>query len=95
MLEELTSAAREENLYEANSIEIEKLKTGLSHSLERDLAAQKSDIIELLESELAGRYFYDAGTVRYSVGRDRQVQTALELAGDRMRYDSLLKGPAI
>ena len=95
MLEELASAAREEDLYEANSSEIEKLKTGLGHSLERDMAAQKSDIVELLESELAGRYFYDAGTVRYSLARDRQVQTALEIAGDRMRYDSLLKGPAL
>ena len=94
LLEELVSAAREENLYEANSSEIEKLRTGLSHSLERELAAQKSDIIELLESELAGRYFYDAGTVEYSLARDRQVQRALGIAGDRMHYESLLKGTA-
>ncbi|MDF1560274.1 MAG: S41 family peptidase [Bacteroidales bacterium] len=95
MLEELASAAREENLYDANSNEIEKLKAGLSHSLDRDMTVQKSDIIELLESELAGRYFYDAGSVRYSLKRDRQVQTALEIAGDRMRYNNLLKGTAM
>lgn len=92
MLEELASAAREENLYDANSSEIEKLKAGLSHSLDRDMTAQKSDIIELLESELAGRYFYDAGSVKYSLKRDRQVQAAMEIAGDRMRYNNLLKG---
>jgi carboxyl-terminal processing protease len=92
MLEELASAAREENLYDANSSEIENLKAGLSHSLDRDMTAQKSDIIELLESELAGRYFYDAGSVRYSLKRDRQVQAAMEIAGDRMRYNNLLKG---
>lgn len=90
LLGELANAAREENLYDANSDEIEKLKKGLSHSLERDLEAQKDDITELIESELAGRYFYDAGVVEYSLPGDKQVQEALKIAGDRDRLYALL-----
>jgi carboxyl-terminal processing protease len=90
LLGELANAAKEENLYDANSDEIEKLKSGLSHSLERDLEAQKDDITELLESELAGRYFYDAGVVEYSLAGDSQVQEALKIAGDRQRLYAVL-----
>ena len=53
-----------------------------------------NDVVELLESELAGRYFYDSGMVRYSLTRDTQVSAAISIAGDRARYASLLKGTA-
>ena len=49
---------------------------------------------ELLESELAGRYFYDWGMVKYSVNRDTQIKEAIKIAGDRSGYASLLKAPA-
>jgi carboxyl-terminal processing protease len=90
LLGELADAAKEEGLYDANSDEIDKLQKGLSHSLDRDLEAQKDDITELIESELAGRYFYDAGVVEYSLAGDKQVQEAIKVAGDRERLYALL-----
>ena len=94
ILEELARVAREENLYDENREALEKLKSGLSHSLERELTEYRSDVTELLESELAGRYFYDWGMVEYSVSRDTQIKEAISIAGDRARYSSLLKTPA-
>jgi len=90
LLGELSEAAKEEGLFDANSSDIEKLQKGLSHSLDRDLEAQKEDITELIESELAGRYFYDAGVVEYSLAGDTQVQEALKAAGDTARLYALL-----
>ena len=92
LLGELVRVAKSEELYDDNSETIEKLKTGLSHSLERDMETYEKDVIELIESELAGRYFYDSGMVRYSLTRDSQVSAAIGIAGDRARYASLLKG---
>lgn len=94
ILEELARVAREENLYDENREALEKLKSGLSHSLERELTEYRSDVTELLESELAGRYFYDWGMVEYSVSRDTQIKEAISIAGDRARYSSLLKTPS-
>jgi hypothetical protein len=54
----------------------------------------RSEVEELLESELAGRYFYDWGMVKYSVNRDTQIKKQLNIAGDRSVYASLLKTPA-
>jgi len=94
LLDELVSAAGEEGLYEQNRGTIEQLKSGLGHSLERDMVLYRSEVEELLESELAGRYFYDWGMVKYSVNRDTQIKEAIKIAGDRSGYASLLKTPA-
>ncbi len=93
-LEDLVAVAREEKLYDENAQTLDKLKAGMSHSLERDLETQKLDVTELLESELAGRYFYDAGMVQYSLSRDNQVMEAVSIAEDGARYRSLLQTPA-
>ncbi|MRR18605.1 S41 family peptidase [bacterium] len=94
LLEELVRATGEEDLYSENSETIEKLKTGLSHNLEKDLSAYRTEVAELIESELAGRYFYDSGMVQYSLSRDSQVKEAISIAGDKARYQSLLRTPA-
>lgn len=72
---------------------MEKLKSGLSHTLEREMTLYRTDVTELIESELAGRYFYDWGMVEYSVTRDNQIKKAIEIAGNREQYASLLKAP--
>jgi carboxyl-terminal processing protease len=90
-LEDLVAVAKEEQLYDENIETIDKLKAGMSHSLASDLETQKRDVAELLESELAGRYFYDAGMVQYSLSRDNQVAEAVRIAEDTSRYRSLLQ----
>ncbi|MDZ7633050.1 MAG: S41 family peptidase [Bacteroidales bacterium] len=91
MLDELAKAAVEEDLFNDNRETIEKLRSGLAHTLERDMSAYRNDVAELIESELAGRYFYDSGMVQYSLTRDSQVKEAISIAGDRARYLSLLQ----
>ncbi len=84
----------EEGLYDSNREAMEKLKSGLSHTLEREMTLYRPDVTELIESELAGRYFYDWGMVEYSVTRDTQIKKAIDIAGNRAHYASLLKAPA-
>jgi carboxyl-terminal processing protease len=94
-LEDLIATASEEKLYDDNSKALEQLRAGLSHSLDRDITLRKDEVIELIESELAGRYFYDAGMIKHSLARDSQVKEAITISSDRERYASLLRGPAI
>ena len=93
LLDELVTTAVEEGLYEANREELDKLKSGLSHTLDRDMDLYRNDVTELIESELAGRYFYDRGMVEYSISRDTQIKEAIRIAGERDRYLSLLNTP--
>jgi carboxyl-terminal processing protease len=94
LLEELATVAKDENLYDGNKETIEKLQAGLGHSLDKDMEAYGKDVTELIESELAGRYFYDSGMVEYSLSRDSQVIAAIDMAGDRSRYAAILRGKA-
>ncbi len=94
LLEELATVAKDEKLYDGNKETIEKLQAGLSHSLDRDMETYGDDVAELIESELAGRYFYDSGMVKYSLSRDSQVIAAIDMAGNRSRYAAILKGKA-
>jgi len=95
LLDELVSVAGEEGLYEENRAAMDKLRSGLSHTLDREMTQNRGDVKEILESELAGRYFYDWGMVKYSVSRDTQVREAISIAGDKARYASLLRAPAV
>jgi carboxyl-terminal processing protease len=90
-LQELIATAREEKLFDSNRESLDKLQEGLVHSLDRDIAEQKEIVAELIESELAGRYFYDAGMIQYSLTRDAQVREAVRISADRVHYASLLK----
>jgi carboxyl-terminal processing protease len=95
LLDELVSVAGQEGLYEENRAALDKLKSGLSHTLDREMTQYRADVKEILESELAGRYFYDWGMVKYSVSRDTQIREAINIAGDKPRYASLLRAPAV
>lgn len=92
-LDNLVSVAKDEQLYNDNIPALDSLKAGLSHNLEKDMMSQKRDVTELIESDLAGRYFYDAGMVKYSLRRDTQVMEAVKIAEDRARYTALLQPP--
>jgi carboxyl-terminal processing protease len=91
-LNELIETASAEKLYDENKEEIDRLRTHFSHPLDQDLADQKQDVTELIESELAGRYFYDAGAIMYSLPRDSQVTDAVKPLADKARYASILRG---
>lgn len=90
-LEEFVQLTKSDSLYEANSATIAELEKGVSHNLENDMKSQKKDVAELIGSELAGRYFYNAGSVKYSLPYDRQVTEAAAVAADKALYDSFLK----
>ncbi|HUW92873.1 MAG TPA: S41 family peptidase [Bacteroidales bacterium] len=92
-LEEVVSLTKSEGLYEVNSGTIEELRKGVSHNLDNDLRNQKKDVAGLIESELVGRYFYDAGAVRYSLPFDKQVTEAVGIAANNTSYSSFLNVP--
>ncbi len=92
-LDEFISKSGEEGLYEKNKESIEKLRKDISHNLDNDLASNRQDIKEMLETELVGRYFYDEGLIRYSLSLDSQVKEALRIGADPNVYSSYLKAP--
>ena len=55
------------------------------------IKANEKEIVDLIEKEIAGRYFYQEGKVRIGLRNDEEVQEAIRLLNDLDRYETILK----
>ena len=51
----------------------------------------KNEIINIIEKEIAGRYYYQRGQVQMGLRNDKEVQEAIAVLNDPARYAKLLK----
>lgn len=91
-LEELIKAAKKEQYYESAEENIEKLKKNLTPDKESDLETFKPAVKSLLEEEIAGRYYYQAGSIEASLEEDIQLEKALDILLDSTMYREILSG---
>ena len=93
-LDDLIDIAKREKYYDRHKEVFDALETNLAHSLDNDLNFYKDEIIELLEDELSKRYFYESGSIAYSIHKDRLINKAIETLNNKELYESVLNGSA-
>ncbi|OFY83278.1 MAG: hypothetical protein A2V46_09515 [Bacteroidetes bacterium RBG_19FT_COMBO_42_7] len=91
-LNELITNAKREKYYDLHKDLFTELEKQLNHTLDEDLLTFKSEITGLLEDEILGRYFYEEGSIAWSVKTDEQVLRAVEILNKREDYNSILQG---
>jgi hypothetical protein len=64
----------------------------LNHTLGEDLQTFRNEITSLLEDEIISRYFYEDGSIAWSIKTDRQVSKAIEVLNSKEQYNSILQG---
>lgn len=70
--------------------EFNALHEKIKPNKETDLAKYKSEVIEILESEIASRYYYQKGRVEVSFKRDPFIKSALETLANKELYKNTL-----
>ncbi|MFK8164461.1 MAG: S41 family peptidase [Lewinella sp.] len=55
------------------------------------IQSYKNEIINIIEKEIAGRYFYQRGQVQMGLRNDKEVQEAIAVLNDPAKYAKLLK----
>jgi carboxyl-terminal processing protease len=90
-LETLISTARREKYYDLHAEAFSALENNLAINPDNDLALFRAEIAELLEDEIAERYFYQEGAIENAVRKDSTVLKAVELLNNRDKYQALLK----
>lgn len=55
------------------------------------IQSYKEEIINIIEKEIAGRYYYQRGEVQMGLRNDKEVQEAIAVLNDPARYAKLLK----
>ena len=83
--------AAREKYYDGAQQEFEALKNKLSHDKKQDLLKNKAQVREMLENEIASRYYYTRGRIAQGMQHDKEVDKALALLAQPAEYEGILK----
>jgi carboxyl-terminal processing protease len=89
-LEDFKKKAEDEKYFEAVQSQYQQLKQNLTRDKQADLEKNKEEIIELLEAEVAKRYYFQRAQYEMAAKHDDDVQEAIKLLNDMPRYKSIL-----
>ncbi|WP_341838449.1 S41 family peptidase [Chitinophaga pollutisoli] len=84
------STATREKYYDGLQKEFDALQAKMKHDKKQDLLRNKAEIRQLLEEEIANRYFPQAGRIERSLSWDRDVEEAVTLLQSPQKYQQLL-----
>lgn len=89
-LKKFKEKAVEEKYFDAISKEYDQLTANLNHDKTHDLEKAKSEIIELLESEIIVRYYYQKGRIEVNFKHDEDIQKAVSVLQNKEEYKNYL-----
>ena len=87
------TAKSEGYLTDSVAAQLDLLGTLLKHDLNHDLDLNRNEIKEILDTELASRYFSDADRVARTLPSDSVLLKAREILLDPARYSAILSKP--
>lgn len=90
LLQQLKQTATQEG-YELGDL-TSNLGSAIKREQQKILKEYQSVITDLIEKEVAARFYYEEGRVRLGLRNDIEVKEAIQLLQDRARYDQLLAG---
>lgn len=91
LLDSLSSATKEDKLFEASKTELAALKTKVMHDKKQDLLKNKDEVKRILENEIAARYYFQKGRIIQNLREDETVIKAIELSGKPEQIQALLQ----
>lgn len=90
LLHKLQTTAEKEG-YSMNT-DIESLHSKIQQEKEAAVMEYREEIIDLIEREIAGRFFYQKGKIKMGLRNDKEIKEAIELFDDPARYEQLISG---
>ncbi|MCC9168340.1 S41 family peptidase [Pontibacter harenae] len=90
-LEGLASKAKSGKHYDDIKAELDAIKKKISHNKANDLTRFKDEIREVLEAEIASRYYLQKGYIESTFDDDQNILMAKRVLSDSNEYASYLK----
>lgn len=72
--------------------ELAAIEQSILKTKQAELSKHKEPIIDMIEKEIAGRYYYQKGKVQIGLRNDPEVQEAIAVLNNSKQYKELLKG---
>ncbi|MFA6087571.1 S41 family peptidase [Mucilaginibacter sp.] len=92
LLNTLKTEATREKQYNEIQAEYDVLKAKLASTKKNDLLTHKAEIKQVLENEIASRYFYEKGRYEANFKYDKELAQAIKTMQDKTQLASILKG---
>lgn len=92
--EKLLTSLREKITAENLSVEaeVQALAARIDFAQREELQRYREVITDLIEKEIAGRYYYQRGKVQIGLRNDPEVKEAIDVLNDPARYRKILSG---
>lgn len=89
-LEELKEVAIKEKYYDGLKDQFESFKKSMMHDKQEDLVKNKDEIVQLLQDEIASRYYFQKGRVEASFDYDPEILKAQEALKNKEVFTSIM-----
>lgn len=89
-LVKLEESAKKEKYFTDIEDQLRDLQMKVKHNKEIDLERFRNEIKQVLEEEIASRFYLQKGSIEASFDEDLDVQAAIELLEDTEKYKKLL-----
>ena len=90
-LDSLKNIAAREKYFSAIQSEYTALQSKLAHDKQKDLLKNKTEIKQILESEIVSRYYYLRGRIAHGLQYDKDFEKASSLLQQPTQYSALLQ----
>ena len=90
LLEQMKERSKEDG-YLVES-DLKNLENKIIESKKNDLNKHKEVITDLIEKEIASRYYFQDGKIKIGLRNDIEIKEAINLINDPARYKQLLSG---
>ncbi|MBC5994672.1 S41 family peptidase [Pontibacter cellulosilyticus] len=90
-LQDLSAKAKDGKHYDDIKAELEAIKKKVSHNKANDLTRFKPEIKEMLEAEIASRYYLQKGYIESTFDDDPDILMAKQVLNDSQKYNAYLK----
>ncbi|MDR2127160.1 MAG: S41 family peptidase [Prevotellaceae bacterium] len=90
LVETLSVEIKNEKYSDSIKIQIDALKSQITHNKTKDLQTYKHEISQLINEEIAGKYFYQQGRIRKMLTDDKQLDAAINILLDANKYNEIL-----
>jgi carboxyl-terminal processing protease len=89
-----TEASKDKQFSELQP-ELEALRNKLSSTKKNDLQVHKPEIKQVLENEIASRYYFEKGRYEANFKYDNELAQAVKIMQDKIQIAAILKGEGV
>jgi carboxyl-terminal processing protease len=89
--DELVKTAKFEGYYDQAREAFDLLSEKLKHNVADELQRHRKSIVQMLEADIVGAYYYQAGSLRKGLQSDKQLNEAKRLLNNSAEYHDILK----